>query len=213
MMGRVQHAYPVQIVALVTSPGHNYWFHSRDPRDGAGPHPTACPDAVEVVAGEGIVGDRFCGRVSRLVPRKRRGSPHEVGEVPSSAVSFVAAEALDEVAAELGLAAGALDPRLTRRNVVLRGADLNGLRHATFSLQPAGGAQVRFSAAGETSPCAWMDAVLVPGARDGLRGRGGLRATPTSSGRLAVGPAVLRSDAELDPSRAGDRVGRRARLP
>jgi hypothetical protein len=219
---------PIEIVALVVSPGHNYWFHSRDPRDGVGPHPTSYPESVEFVAGQGIVGDRFYGRTSGL----------------ASAVSFLAAEAVDEVGRQLGLppfpAAGGLDPRLLRRNVVVRGVDLNALRHRHFSItqqptaqplapRPSGdepSARVEFVAAGETSPCAWMDAVLAPGARDLLRGRGGLRTEPTTSGVLRLGPAVLHAWSDsapdqltiarlpvptdlLGPSHAADRVRRR----
>ncbi|GAB3589606.1 hypothetical protein GCM10027446_02440 [Angustibacter peucedani] len=185
-----------QIVALVVSPGHNYWFHSRDPADGVGPYPTSYPDSVEVVADQGIRGDRFFGRVGNL----------------ASAVSFVAAESLEQVEDELGLDRGSLDPRTTRRNVVTRGIDLNALRHSTFTLTGRDG-DVTFRAAGETSPCAWMDDRLAPGARDALRGRGGLRALPTTSGVLSVGPVGLVTDVDHDPSRAGDRVRRRQRLP
>src|SRR4051794_16168164 len=126
-----------QVVALVVSPGHNYWFHSPDPSLGVGPHPTSYPDHVDVVAAQGIRGDRFYGKVSRL----------------ASAVSFFATEALDAAADELGLSAAGLDPRLARRNVVVRGIDLNALRHTTFSLDTGDG-PVTFQAAGETSPCA-----------------------------------------------------------
>ncbi len=163
------------IEALVVSPGHNYWFHSRDPADGVGPHPTSYPEHVDVVADQGIRGDRFFGRVSSL----------------ASAVSFIAAEAIEAVEDELGLDRGTIDPRLSRRNVLTRGIELNSLRHSTFSLDTGDGPIV-FEAAGETSPCAWMDDRLAPGARAALRGRGGLRALPTTSGVLRVGPATLR---------------------
>src|SRR4030095_15420253 len=89
--------------------------------DGVGPHPTLTHAEVELVAGQGIVGDRFFGRVSRL----------------RSATSFVAAEAVAEVGRELGLA---LDPVLMRRNIVTRGIDLNALRRRRFALRQGGGA-------------------------------------------------------------------------
>jgi MOSC domain-containing protein YiiM len=184
----------IEITALVTSPGHSYWFHSKDPADGVGPHPTLTHDAVELVAGKGIVGDRFYGKVSAL----------------NSAVSFVAAEAVEEVAAELGLARDALDPVLMRRNIVTRGVDLNALRRERFTIRQ--GDVLEFEAGGETSPCAWMDWALAPGARDLLRGRGGLRATPVTSGTLRVGPAVLETTVPMAAERAGQRV-RRGRLP
>jgi len=185
-----------RVVALVVSPGHNYWFHSPDPSTGVGPHRTSYPQQVDVVEHRGIRGDRFFGKVSRL----------------ASSVSLLAAEAVEAVEDELGLHRGTLDPRLARRNVVVRGIDLNGLRGRPFTLDNGDG-PVHFQAAGETSPCAWMDDRLAPGARDALRGRGGLRAEPTSSGVLRVGPVGLLSDVDLDPARAGDRVHRRRRLP
>ena len=151
---------------------------------------------MDVVAGQGVRGDRFFGKVSRL----------------ASSVSFLAAEAVEAVEDELGLARGSLDARLARRNVVVRGIDLNALRGKPFTLD-SGDGPVRFQAAGETSPCAWMDDRLAPGARDALRGRGGLRAEPTSSGVLRVGPVRLLTDAGVDPARAGDRVRRGSRLP
>jgi MOSC domain-containing protein YiiM len=187
--------HDVEIVALVTSPGHSYWFHARDPAAGVGPHPTLTHDSVELLAGQGIVGDRFCGRVSKL----------------SSAVSFVASEAVEEVARALGLTGDALDPVLMRRNVVTRGIDLNALRRRRFALRQ-GDAVLEFEAAGETSPCAWMDRALAPGAHDLLRGRGGLRAVPLTSGVLRVGPAVLVAEVAMARGRAGLPV-RRRRLP
>ena len=150
---------------------------------------------MEVVAGRGIRGDRFFGRATRL----------------ASSVSFVAAEALEAVENDLGLAPGSLDPRLTRRNIVTWGVDLNALRHSPFGLDTGDGT-VWFDAAGETSPCAWMDDRLAPGARDALRGRGGLRANPTTSGVLRLAPARMEFAGEHDPQRAGERV-RRGRLP
>jgi hypothetical protein len=199
------HEYDAAVVALVTSPGHSYWHHSKDPADGVGPHATLTHDAVEIVAGQGIAGDRFFGETS--LP----ASPPPTPTALSSAVSFVAAEAVEEVARELGLAPDALDPRLMRRNVVTRGIDLNALRRHRFELRQ-GDVVLRFEAAGETSPCAWMDWALAPGARDLLRGRGGLRASPLTSGVLRVGPVVLAAPFGMDAGRAGQRV-RRGRLP
>lgn len=184
-----------EITALVVSPGHNYWFHSRDPADGVGPHPTSYPEQVDVVADEGIPGDRFFGSSSSL----------------ASAVSFIAAEAVEAVEDELGLARGSVDARQARRNVVTRGINLNALRHSTFTLDTGDG-PITFEAAGETSPCTWMDDRLAPGARDALRGRGGLRALPRTSGVLRIGAATLVTDVGHDPTRAGERV-RRQRLP
>jgi hypothetical protein len=189
-----QEPIDARLVALVISPGHNYWFHSRDPADGVGPHPTSYPTSVEVVAKKGLRGDRFFGATSRL----------------AASVSLFAVEALEAVESDLGLSPGGLDARLTRRNLIVRGVDLNALRGRQFSLDTGAG-PVRFQAAGETAPCAWMDDRLAPGARAALRGRGGLRAEPTSSGGLSLGPLRVSTDVHLNRALAGARVvgGRR----
>ena len=179
-----QYESDAEIVDLVTSPGHSYWFHSKDPAAGVGPHPTLSHDEIEIVARRGIVGDRFFGNDVGV------GGGVERSSKLSSAVSLVAAEAVEEVALELGLARDALDPVLMRRNVVTRGIDLNALRRQRFALRQ-GDVVLEFEAGGETAPCAWMDRALAPGARDLLRGRGGLRAAPLTSGPLRVGPVTL----------------------
>jgi MOSC domain-containing protein YiiM len=59
--------------------------------------------------------------------------------------------------------------------------------------------QVEFLGARHCAPCAWMDAMLAPGARKFLRGRGGLRARIVTSGTVKRGKAVLATNAVLDP--------------
>ena len=71
---------------------------------------------LEIRAGFGVVGDRYAGR-----PAHRDAS-----------VTVIAAEPLDALAADLGVPP--FDPLLTRRNVVLRGADVESLRGQTFAL-------------------------------------------------------------------------------
>jgi len=162
----------VEVVALVVSPGHNYWFHGR-PANGVGPHPTSYPSQVQVVAGAGIVGDRFFG-----ADDKQR-----------SPLSFLAAEDVEAVGTLLGIDQP-LDARLARRNVVVRGLELKDLRHRRFRLTQ-GGNVLELQGGRETAPCDWMDHVLAPGARDALRDRGGLRVRPLSTAVLRIGPAHL----------------------
>nr|WP_238598357.1 hypothetical protein [Saccharothrix sp. ALI-22-I] len=83
------------------------------------------------------------------------------------------------------------DPLVVRRNIVLRGFDVNGLaRHDVFSLD-SGDGPVRFEAHRPANPCAWMNAVIAPGAFKALRGRGGVRCVPVDDGLLRLGPATL----------------------
>ncbi|GHF68959.1 hypothetical protein FHX82_003501 [Amycolatopsis bartoniae] len=160
----------VEIVALLVSPVHA--FEGR-PADGPRPDPAgAGVESVTVRAGLGLVGDRFFNR-----PAHR-----------TAAVTVFAAESLD------GL--GRPDPLLARRNIVLRGfpvddlAARRGQAGAVFSLD-SGDGPVRFQAHRPAHPCAWMDAVLAPGAFKALRGHGGVRCTPLDDGVLRLGAAKL----------------------
>ncbi|WP_366146462.1 molybdenum cofactor biosysynthesis protein [uncultured Pseudokineococcus sp.] len=192
---------PVEVLWLLASPEHHYFGR---PRDGA-PHPVSTArERVDVVAGKGVVGDRFFGRAAHM----------------DAAVTLMAVESLERVAADLGLATdadplGGFDPRRPRRNVVLRGAPVDALvgRDLALDCRAGGGGVVRFAGRRPAAPCAWMDEVLAPGAHPALRGRGGLRCVPTTSGALVVGSAELRTAEPVDPASAGVPVLRRGRLP
>ncbi|HEY0620665.1 MAG TPA: molybdenum cofactor biosysynthesis protein [Kribbella sp.] len=173
---------PVEIVALLVSPVHAY---EGRPQDGPRPDPAQTNStAISVLAGLGIVGDRYFNR-----PVHRKAS-----------VTVFDAQALDELADNLGLSEP-LDPLLTRRNITIRGFPIDevaarrapdGTRidGAVFSLDSGAGA-IRFQAHRPANPCAWMDVALAPGAFRGLRGRGGVRCEPLDSGELGLGPALL----------------------
>jgi len=157
------------VVGLLASPEHRYGGRP----DGAVPEQAGDRrESLEIRAGFGVVGDRYAGR-----PAHRDAS-----------VTVIAAEPLDELAAELGVPP--FDPLLTRRNVVLRGADVESLRGQTFALDCGEGVVV-LRGGRPANPCAWMDVVLAPGAHRGMRGRGGLRCAPVTGGVLRLGPAVL----------------------
>ena len=167
----------VEIVALHVSPLHAY---EGRPADGPRPDPQGGGrERIVVRAGFGAVGDRYAGR-----PAHRQ-----------AAVTVIAVEALEHVAAVLGLPA-VPDPLLTRRTIVLRGADVDALARtrdrpgAEFGLDTGDG-PVRFRAHRPAHPCNWMDVVLAPGAFRALRGRGGVRCEPLGDGVLRRGRAVL----------------------
>lgn len=187
----MSHRYDVEILHLLVSPEHAYFGR---PRDGAADVETHDAATAQVVAGKGIVGDRFFGKAVHL----------------DASVTLIAAEALEAVAAELGVPP--FDPLLARRNVVLRGAHLTPLIGEEVVLE-SGGDAVRLRVGRFANPCAWMDRVLAPGAHPALRGgRGGVRCRPLTDGVLHRGPAVLVSPVELDGARAGEAL-RRPRLP
>jgi MOSC domain-containing protein YiiM len=142
---------------------------------------------IEARAGVGVVGDRYAGR-----PAHRNAQ-----------LTVIAVEALEALAAELGTPT--VDPLLTRRTVVLRGAEVEALRGQEFALD-SGAGPVLLGGGRPAHPCGWMDVVLAPGFHRGLRGRGGVRCAARSDGVLRLGSAVLASAVPLDPARAGDAV-------
>ncbi len=162
----------VEVAQLLVSPRHRY---AGRPADGA--LPADGPELVDRVvlrAGLGIVGDRYFAA---------RAHVH-------ASVTVVGLEGLEEVARAVG---APVDPAATRRNVFLRGADVEALRGEPFSLQSPGEDPVLFRGYRAANPCAWMDHEVAPGAFRAMRGHGGVRCDPGSDGVLLLGPAVLRT--------------------
>ncbi len=184
--------YDVEILHLLVSPAHAYFGRTRD---GAADVPTTDAEKVEVVAGKGIVGDRFFGKAAHM----------------DAAITLIAVEALEAMAAELGVEP--FNPLLTRRNVVIRGAQLAPLLGQEFAIESQGSV-VRLKGGRPAHPCAWMDQMLAPGAHAAMRGRGGMRCQALSDGLIHRGSAVLLSPVPLDPDQAGTpSVLRPSRLP
>jgi MOSC domain-containing protein YiiM len=169
--------YPIIIRHIFISPGHNYFGR---PKDGPGPSVTHDLEQVEARAGLGLVGDRYFGVAAHF----------------EAQVTFIAWEVIAGLQRELGLAH--ISPALTRRNIVVEGVNLNQLIGHEFAIEGSHGSCVRFLGTKSCSPCAWMDAMLAPGAHQFLKGRGGLRARVLSDGVLAKGPAILHAPIELD---------------
>jgi hypothetical protein len=161
--------------------------HAFEGRPEDGPRPDPVPvgrSEVDVRAGLGIVGDRYFGQTVHR----------------NAAVTFVDAAALDDLARTLELPT-VPDPLLMRRNIALRGFPIDTLAASRtsdgtrvagrrFTLDTGSG-PISFQANRPANPCAWMDAVLAPGAFRALRGHAGIRTTPLTSGTLSLGPATL----------------------
>lgn len=165
----------VEVVQLLVSPVHRYMGRPSD-----GPSPAHGGELVlraEVRANLGLVGDRYYGR-----PAHR-----------DAAVTLMAAENLPVDIDP------AVDLRQARRNVLLRGVDIDALVGTTLSLDTGAG-PVLLAVRRPARPCAWMDAVIGPGAQRALRGKGGVRCTPLTDGVLTVGPAEF---GVLPPSAQG----------
>lgn len=123
---------------------------------------------VELHAGRGIVGDRYFDGAGTFASGR-----------PGSALTLVDADVLDELAAQRG---GPVDHR---RNVVVRGTDLNALVGRDFML-----GEVRCRGRRLCEPCAHLDRLNGGGILRPLVHRGGLRADIVSEGTIRVGDAL-----------------------
>ena len=151
----------LKIHHLYLSEGHNYKGHHGMP---AGTHEIIEKDQLELVAGSGIVGDRFYDY-----------KPDYKGQI-----TFFDYDFSQRVAREIVKAP--LCPSAFRRNVITSGIDLYSLIGKEFTI-----GEVRFFGHSECTPCYWMDQACAPGTEEFLKDRGGLRAKILTSGILGKG--------------------------
>lgn len=148
----------MEICHLYISPEHNFvGHHEQEP----GNHPAIEVPVIECVAGRGIRGDRY----------------FDFKDDYKGQITFFSLEVFDQLCAALGLRD--CSPGAVRRNVFTRGIDLNQLIDQDFEVQ-----DVRFHGTQEAAPCYWMDRAVAPGAKEFLKGRGGLRAKILNDGEL-----------------------------
>ena len=124
-------------------------------------------DRVAAVPGDGLVGDRYQGSGSQ-----RRQ------------VTLIQAEHLDAVGRMLGR--DTIDPRLTRRNLVVSGINLLALKGRRFRV---GGAVLEMT--GACHPCSRMEENLGPGGYNAMRGHGGITARVLTAGEISLGDEVV----------------------
>jgi len=117
--------------------------------------------------GDGLVGDRYQGT---LTQRRQ--------------VTLIQAEHLVAVGQMLGR--DPIDPKLTRRNVVVSGINLLALKGRRFSV---GGAVLEMT--GACHPCSRMEEALGPGGYNAMRGHGGITARVLTGGEIRVGDEVV----------------------
>lgn len=155
----------MKIEAIYISPGHD--FKGRHGLDRLN-HGVESLQSVNCVAGKGLEGDRFFDF-------------KEDFKGQATFFSVEVADALREVVP---------DPYFEnsefRRNIIVRGVDLNTLIGKRFKI-----GSVEFEGTQEAAPCEWMDAAVGPGARAFMEGRGGLRVRILSSGTIEVGELDL----------------------
>jgi MOSC domain-containing protein YiiM len=127
---------------------------------------------VECVAGCGIRGDRY----------------FDFKNDYKGQITFFSLDVFDKLRAALDI--DDCSPSAARRNVITRGVDLNELIGKEFEIQG-----VRLYGTEESAPCYWMDRAFASGAKDFLKGNGGLRAKILTNGKLrstALVPGAVR---------------------
>jgi len=161
----------MEIVKLCLSPAHVYSGHFGRP---AGTTPMRICAQLRIEAGRGIEGDRY----------------HESPGGHEGQVTFFAEETWLRLRQSLGRRDAG--PEVFRRNVIVRGGDLNALIGEEFELQG-----VRFQGAAYCKPCFWMDQAFAPGTLAALTAwkAGGLRARALTGGGLSLAPEVSRCSA------------------
>ncbi|PZE94667.1 molybdenum cofactor biosysynthesis protein [Curtobacterium sp. MCBD17_008] len=167
------HAREVEVVMLLASRRHRYEGRPADGSTPPQPGERELRERIDLRAGLGIVGDRYFAARAHV----------------QATVTVIGVEGLEQVGRELGTS---IDLAATRRNVFLRGVDVEALRGEPFSLDTGDG-PVRFRGYRPANPCAWMDTQVAPGAFRAMRGHGGVRCDPESDGVLTLGAAVLRT--------------------
>jgi MOSC domain-containing protein YiiM len=127
--------------------------------------------SVRAIAGRGLEGNRYFFD----------------GDAPAGqALTLIAAEAVEAMDREHGIS---IEPRESRRNVVTRGIDVNGLVGKRFRV-----GAVECLGVAPCEPCADLQAMTKPGVIKGLVHRGGLNADILSDGEISVGDAVVTDD-------------------
>ena len=118
-------------------------------------------DSVRAVAGKGLEGDRHF---------------HEDGAQPGQALTLVEAENVEEVR---------LPPGATRRQVTVRGVNLNELVGKRFRV-----GEVECYGVELCEPCAHLESMTRPGIIKELVHRAGINADILTDGTIAVGDEV-----------------------
>ncbi len=151
-----------QLLARLPQTGRVTWIGLRPAMHA----PIQVVEEAQAQPGDGLLGDRYQGQ-----PESKRQ------------VTLIQAEHLDAVASFLGREA--VDPTLTRRNIVVKGINLLALKGRRFRV-----GEVILEMTGLCHPCSQMEENLGPGGYNAMRGHGGITARVIQGGTIRVGDPV-----------------------
>jgi MOSC domain-containing protein YiiM len=123
-------------------------------------------ESIKVTKKTGLVGDHFKGNFS--VKRQ---------------VTLIQQEHLIAVSSILGRKR--INPKLTRRNIVVSGINLLSLKHNQFRI-----GSVILETTGICAPCSRMEENLGVGGYNAMRGHGGITATVIEEGEIKLGDTM-----------------------
>jgi MOSC domain-containing protein YiiM len=138
------------------------WISIRPERGEA----VAALEEVEVIENKGLAGDHYNGK-----PDSKRH------------ITLIQAEHLEAVASMLGKME--IDPKLTRRNIVVKGINLFALQGKKFQIGEA-----ILETTGICHPCSRMEENLGAGGYNAMRGHGGITTRIIKGGKIKIGDAV-----------------------
>jgi len=129
--------------------------------------PLVSVPAVQAIATQGLEGD------------------HRMKKTPGSGrqVTIISTEFIEQIQHFTGIQS--IDPAILRRNIVVTGINLNGLRRQQFRV-----GEVLFEATELCHPCARMEEALGEGGFAAMIGHGGLCARILEGGNIAVGDTI-----------------------
>lgn len=155
---------PLDRFARALSPGTLTWIGLRTEKRGQ----VVTVEQAKAVALQGLEGD------------------HRMTKTPGSArqVTLISEEFIRQIAHFTER--DRIDPALLRRNLVVRGINLNALRHQRFQIGEA-----LFEATALCHPCSRMEAALGRGGVAAMIGHGGICARILSTGTIRVGDDVV----------------------
>ena len=123
-------------------------------------------NSIKINKGTGVVGAHFTGDFSS----KRQ-------------VALIQHEHLNAISSILGRKR--IDPRLTRRNIVVSGINLLSLKNKKFRI-----GSVILETTGICAPCKRMEENLGVGGYNAMRGHGGITATVIEQGLIKLGDTI-----------------------
>jgi MOSC domain-containing protein YiiM len=133
-------------------------------------------ECVEVVAGEGLRGDRYGAGLGAAQFKGRRK--------PENEVTLIAREAIEAANDEFNYTIEHLD---TRRNLLTQGVPLNDLVGKTFRI----GSDVEIKGLELCEPCGYLEKRTFSGIKAALKHRGGLRCCVITGGQIHVGDEII----------------------